>query len=209
VVSSGNVSEEVIVHERHRTLAWVPVAAVVAALVLAACGGGSSKSATASTTTTTAARGSRLAAFRQCMASHGVTVPTRPPGQNGPPPTQPGETTVPRGQGGGFGGGGFFRNPPAGVDPQAWNSALQACQSTIPQGGFGGGANASARAAYRNCLASHGVAVPTTSADPNAPRQGLGSLRDDPNFASANQTCAPLLPNFNGGSGGPATTTAQ
>jgi len=184
---------------------------LAAGLVLAACGGGSSHAAASTnvTTTTTAGgngggRGAALAAFRDCMSSHGVTLPTRPRTDGGPPSTTPGETRPPgdgNGPGGfpGFGGGNFagrFATPPAGVDPTKYKAALAACASKLPTRGVNL-PNNSAFAAYRSCLKDHGVTLPTS---------GGGSFnRNDPKVQAALATCRPLLPA--GGFGGSTTTT--
>ena len=187
---------------------------LVAGLVFAACGGSSSHSASANTagTTTTTAGGGRggfaaLTAFRTCMSSHGVTLPTRvrigsPNG--GPPGSTPGETRPSGASGGlgggfGFGGGGDlvnrFSTPPAGVDPTKYAAALAACKSTLPT--RGSVINNSAVQAYRSCLSDHGVTLPTTG--------GAGSInRNDPKVAAAMKTCQALLP---AGGFGRATTT--
>jgi hypothetical protein len=90
------------------------------------------------------------------------------------------------GGGGGPGGGGLFGTAaPAGVDQSAWTTATQACQSLRPTAGpNGGNANNSALAAYRNCLAEHGVR-PTTGPVNTA----------DPTYVAAEQACAALRPN--------------
>jgi hypothetical protein len=182
---------------------------LAAGLVLAACGGSSSHSASANpvgTTETTVGgngrSGSALTAFRSCMSSYGITLPTRvrtgPPGDGGSPPsTTPGETR-PRGLG--FGGGNLanrFATPPAGVDPAKYATALAGCKSKLPTGG--NPLNNSAFQAYRSCLQDHGVTLSTTG--------GAGSInRNDPKVKAAMTKCQALLPA--GGFGRPTTTTA-
>ena len=174
-------------------------------LALTGCGGGtknaSAKKATASATTSTTAgdRRAALAAFRSCMADHGITLPDRGAGggQGGPsfPQGGPPTSTAPGGGGGAGGGGGRgFRQAPPGVDQAKYDAARQACQDKLPQGGFGGGdpAMRSARQAYRRCLADHGVQVPTTVTNTPGPPPTIN--RDDPAFAAADQVCRPLLP---------------
>ena len=183
----------------------VAIFPVVALLALAACGGGSSKTKAAAPTTTTSIdrRGARQA-FRQCMTQHGVNYPTTTTQAGAPPSTNQGGGGP---RGGGFGGGGGLRQPPPGVDQATFDSAMQACQSMLPQGGYGG-ANNSAFQAYRSCLADHGVPVPTTTNDPNA--RGGGRIdRNNPNFAAADAVCRPLLPAQGGGDGNTTTTTAR
>ena len=188
-----------------------------AVLALGACGGGSkntsAKKASSSATTSTTAgdRRAAFAAFRSCMADHGITLPDRGAGggqggppfpQGGPPPSTADGTSAPTfrtpgvGDGGGGGGGrGGLRQAPAGVDQAKYDAARQACQDKLPLGGFGGRgdpAQRSARQAYRRCLADHGVQVPTTVANTPGPPPTIN--RDDPAFAAADQTCRPLLP---------------
>ncbi|CAN5391304.1 hypothetical protein BH09ACT7_BH09ACT7_03270 [soil metagenome] len=78
------------------------------ALLASAVGCGSSTSPTepSSTTAVTVEHG----AFAQCLGEHGVTEPVGTPA--GP---QPGPATA-----------------PAGVDPDAWDQAMQACSSLAP-----------------------------------------------------------------------------
>jgi hypothetical protein len=197
---------------------------LAAGLVLAACGGGTSHAAasTNGTTTTTAGgngngdgngggRGAALVAFRDCMSSHGVTLPTRPRTGNGvPPSTTPGETR-PQGVGDGAGPGGFpgfgggnladrFNTPPVGVDATKYKAALAACKSKIPTRGANP-LNNSAFLAYRSCLKDHGVTLPTLGGS-----GGGGSFnRNDPKVKAALATCRPLLPA--GGFGRSTTTT--
>ncbi|HUI49709.1 MAG TPA: hypothetical protein VL119_13510 [Acidimicrobiia bacterium] len=190
---------------------------VVAALALAACGGSSGPSASASTapsTTTGGAGGggfgAALTAFRNCMSSHGVTLPQRNRGANGTPPsTTPGETRPRTGGGFGFGFGGGdpaarFNNPPAGVDPTKYKDALAACRSTLPTGN-GAFQNNSAFAAYRSCLADHGVTLPAAGSAGNT--TGTTFSRNDPKVQAAMKTCAPLLPAGGFGRRGGSTTT--
>jgi hypothetical protein len=167
---------------------------------LTGCGGGSSAakagaaSAATSTTPTTAATTANRAAFRQCMASHGITFPSRPAS---PSTTRPTDDTSGRGggPGGGFGTGGFggrFLQPPPGVDPTAYQNALNACRSLLPTGS---GANSAqfrtAFTAYINCLRNHGV----TTGDPSQLQLALANVdRTSPTFMAANQQCRALLP---------------
>ncbi len=179
-------------------------------LAVAGCGGGtknaSAKKASASATTSTTAgdRRAAIAAFRSCMADHGITLPDRGAGggqggpsfpQGGPPTSTTGDGGPPSSTGGGGGGGrGGFRQAPPGVDQATYDAARQACQDKLPQGGFGGGdpAARSARQAYRRCLADHGVQSATTVTNNQGPGPTIN--RDDPAFPAADQVCRPLLP---------------
>ena len=191
---------------RHPSLVLASMLGAV--LALTGCGGGTKnasakKASTSATTSTTAGdRRAALAAFRSCMADHGITLPERGAGggQGGPsfpqggPPTSTSDGGPPSSTGGGGGGRGGFRQAPAGVDQAKSDAARQACQDKLPQGGFGGGdpAARSARQAYRRCLADHGVQVPTTVTNNQGPPPTIN--RDDPAFAAADQVCRPLLP---------------
>jgi len=183
-----------------------------AALVLGACGGSADSAAPNSTSTTTGgtsaggARGAQNAAFTTCLKEHGVTLPAGGPGvpggNAGTPPSFP--------EGGPPEGG-----LPTGATPGSFpglsekqQAAFDECRSKLPEGGnFNGrgGGNPQALQAYLSCLADHGVTVPTTSSGSTAgaPGGGLAGARNDPDFATANQTCAPLLP-----SAGSTTTTS-
>jgi hypothetical protein len=96
-------------------------------------------------------------------------------------------------------------------------SAVTACRSKLPAGGFGGrgfagGASASQIKAYMSCLSQNGVKVPTTTTRPGGAGgsgfrgfgAGLRGLRTDPHYAAANRICATLLP----ARGATTTTTA-
>lgn len=165
---------------------------VVAGSLLAACGGGSSSGSTpvaaAASASSTAGAGGN-AAYRTCLSQHGVTLPSRSPGQGRPT--------------GGAGGGGFGGFS---VSPQM-QAAMQACASLRPTGGaFPGGRGGTALTAFRNCMNQQGVAIPTTrpTARPTArptvsPTDGsrfyLGGLDpNDPKVAAALRVCSPLLP---------------
>jgi hypothetical protein len=167
---------------------------------LTGCGGGSSAAKASainsnpSTTSTTAATAASRTAFRQCMASHGITLPSRPTSMTGPsspPSSRPADESG--GTGGGFGGGfgGRFQQPPPGVDPTAYQNALNACRSLLPTGGANGAQFRTAYMAYINCLRNHGV----TTGDPSQLQQALANVdRTSPTFVAANQQCRALLP---------------
>jgi hypothetical protein len=180
----------------------------VLVLVSAACGGGSK--AASQTTTTTAASGSRgaaLTAFRQCMASHGITLAQRPRTTSTTNGSEPAASDNGGGGfGGGFGGAGAgarFSQPPAGVDPTKYQAALQACQSLIPNP-RSNAQTQSAFVAYVTCLKSHGV----QTGDPSQGFQALNGVdRTTAAFQAANQVCRPLLPSR--GPGSPTSTTTS
>jgi hypothetical protein len=147
--------------------------------------------------------GNTLAAYVECLRANGVTLPSRSPGafpsRSGFPGRSPGafgsRTPRPRPSGsprasgfggGGFGGGfGFGSQPPAGVDQATWDKARQACAAKLSTAGpGGGGVDRSALAAYRSCLADHGITF--------TPGQTLSTA--DPKVAAALRACAPLRP---------------
>jgi hypothetical protein len=152
------------------------VAAV--AIVAAGCGSNGSPSASSASTTTTASgsganTGDRTA-FNQCLAQHGVKLPSRPPGGgNGQRPA------------GGFGGGdgGGLANLTA-----AQRQAFTACRSELPAGGrpggggggAGGGQSNPAFAKYTACLKQHGVT--------------FGATSNQAAFAKAQTACAKYRP---------------
>ncbi len=130
-------------------------------LALAACSSGgsddTSSSAAASPAASAAAGGggtggpggADFAAYRDCLAQNGVTLPDFGGNGGGTPPSgmptgaPPSGMTPPSGMpsggpdGGGPNGGGM--QLPEGVDQATWDAAQQACASVAPQGGFGGG----------------------------------------------------------------------
>ena len=180
------------VMNRMRVGASVLIALAVGALAVA-CSGGSGTPSPAANAQNSAGG---FAAYTACLAQNGVTLPSRGAGfGNGggqfrsgqPRPSRsPGETRGPGGfGGGGFGGGGFLgTQAPAGVDQATWDKAMKACNGLRPTAGPSGGAgNNSQFAAYRNCLAQHGVNItagPINTADPT--------------IAAADKICAPLRP---------------
>jgi hypothetical protein len=170
---------------------------VVAGSLLAACGGGGSSSGgstpvgAAASASSTGGAGSN-AAYRACLSQHGVTLPSRSPGQG-----RPSGGASNGGGFGGFGGGGGFSTSPQ------MQAAMQACASLRPTGGaFPGGRGGTALAAFRNCMAQQGVTIPTTrptarptASSTNGSRFYLGGLDpNDPKVAAALKVCSPLLP---------------
>jgi hypothetical protein len=200
-------------------------ASVGLAVILAACGSSASATPTATAVTptasgagivagagaaagptTTAAAGvnrAALQAYRACLTQHGVTLPTRP--------TLPPNATVPTGGGfggGGFGGGGFGGGGLQAVIADPANAtAVAACKSLLPAGGFptGGGNRPRGQAlqAYYSCLKDNGVAVPTTVA--GGPPPSID--RTTPAFTAANQKCQALIPKRTPNSSSTTTST--
>ena len=163
---------------------------VIAGALLVACSGSSGAVKTANgSSAAPSSSGAGFQAYRDCLSQHGVTLPTRPQNQSGSSDSGgPGSGGPGRGAGGGGGFNGQFSLPP-GVDQSTFDAAQQACASLRPTGG--GARGGAAAAAYRSCLADHGVTVPSTSS--GGPPASID--RNDPNFAAANQACRALLPN--------------
>jgi hypothetical protein len=159
------------------------VAAAAALTMTAGCGG---SHATASATPSGSNSSGSFTAYLACLRQHGANVPTAFPTNQ--PTNRP--TARPSG---GFrqGGGGYLAGDSA---------AAKACQSLRPKGGLGGGNSKGVQAlqAYRSCLSSHGVTLPTPSPGASGRRGGfLGGLdTSNPKVQAAEKTCKPLLPTF-------------
>jgi len=195
---------------------------VALALLVTACGGGSSKTATGTTTTTTArgaARAARLAAYRQCLQSHGVTLPANAGGGFG-----------------GFGAGAGRRAAgdtsgtaptttlPPGVTEQQWQAAVTACASQLPA--RGNLQNNPQFQVYYNCLQTYLMTHGATTLPPlsqvgggffgggGGPGGPAGTTAGDttttanPTLQAARDHCAALRPTFGGGAAGGATSTS-
>jgi hypothetical protein len=160
---------------------------VVAVVILSGCGGGSgspkkaSPSTTVGSTNGAAGNAASLKKFQDCLAQHGVTIPSTTPG-----------ATFPAG-GPGAGGDGPQGGPPGGPGGSgAPSAAIQACQSLAPAG-LGSGRGQQALQAFVSCMSDHGVKL--TAADPAV-------LRTVDRTTPAYKACSPLLP-----SGAPPSTT--
>jgi hypothetical protein len=197
----------------HARVAVAPLAVLGLAVALAACGGDASPSSASSSgaaTTTTTAAGADFTAYRDCLASHGVTLPA------GTPRARPADGVDQRGgaapagpPAGGFRGGvATGSSLPDGVTQAQFDAAQAACADQRPQraGGAPGGVQASALRAYASCLADHGVEASTTAGTGPGGTGGAGAFprinRDDPDFPAARAACAALEPSPAG-----ATTT--
>ena len=136
---------------RRRVLAPV-VAGGAALLLLAGCGPAKSAAATAPSSASPAR--SSITAYLTCLRQHGVNVPTARPTVR--PTARP---------------GGGFASPSS-----AMLKARQACAKLRPAGGlgFGGGRFTAAFQAFRTCMASHGVTIPTTGRPRRPPRPRAG-----------------------------------
>jgi hypothetical protein len=172
----------------HPRRALVPVAAGCAALLLIA-GCGQAKSAAATAPSSASAARSSITAYLTCLRQHGVNVPAARPTVR--PTARP--------------SGGF------GSPSSAMLKARQACAKLRPAGGFGfGGGFTAAFQAFRTCMASHGVTIPTTrpTAPPSPPTgpPATGAPRafrflnglnpDNPKVAAALKACQSRLPTF-------------
>lgn len=192
----------------------VAVVTLAAGCLIAACGSASSSSSSTSTSTASAsssgsssAAGGGAAGSAQrtklvaCLKSHGVTLPSRPPG-SGPPPggsaggggtgTGTGTSTTPR-RNFFFGGGGGARN----LSPKM-QAAFKACGA---QFGFRGGAGGrgfrgrlshTAITKYVTCVRQHGYNLP----NPNFSGKGPifpANIQSNAKFQAASKACQSLL----------------
>lgn len=147
-----------------------------------------------------------FAAYRECLAQHGVVLPDR----GSPPPGMPSgaaRSAMPPAAG----PSGLPTGPPpsgaagmpSGIDASAWAAAQEACADLRPTGGprSGPGApDAGALQAYLACLKDHGVTASPGAAIPST----------EPSASAALATCAPLRPTPGApgaGGTGPAPTT--
>ncbi|MEZ5145172.1 MAG: hypothetical protein R2726_22080 [Acidimicrobiales bacterium] len=165
--------------------------AVVVLGAAAACSATSATTTDAAGPSTTAAAssgsppgtgGADRQAWRDCLAQHGVTLPTR--GQGGPGDTAGANAG---GQGGGFGGLDTS-------DPKV-QDAMNACAGLRPAGS-GNGPGGQAAQAYLTCLRDHGVTVPSTppGTDASGRRTRPSIDTSDPKYAAASQACEALRP---------------
>jgi hypothetical protein len=90
---------------------------------------------TSTISTSTSTTAGRLGAFRSCMAAHGVSLPRRLRSNNATAPSDSQRT-------GPVSGGARFLQPPAGVDPTKYRSALNACRARVFNGARFGGSGA-------------------------------------------------------------------
>jgi hypothetical protein len=163
------------------------VAAIVAvALLAAACGAspsssGSGGSPTAGGSATTLRTNSQPVAFAQCMRSNGVT--------NYPDPNSRG--VIPK------------ESPQQlGVSSSQFQSAQNACQHLLPNGGNGPNQTQLqlARAQglrFAQCMRTHGVALPDPDSGGQIPDPAtVGINQGSPKFEAANQACGKYRPPY-------------
>lgn len=126
-----------------------------------------------------------FAAYRDCMAENGITLPD----MGALPTAMP--SAMPSG-----GPGTFPGQLPDGVEQETFDAAQAACAELAPTldprtaGGPGGSraVDASALTAFRSCLSDNGVEL-TADQDPMRDLD-----RSDPQVKAALDTCAPLFP---------------
>jgi hypothetical protein len=167
-----------------RTLVLMAVA-----LPLAACGSAANTSSNAG-----GAKGDQMLAFARCMRTHGVSNFPDPGGRGMQFQASPNGTTV----------NGVSVNGPA------FQRAMQACRSQLPNGGRPPVMTASQRAQalrFSQCMRTHGV---PSFPDPSFSGTGairIGGLNVDPNspaFKAAQAACGSLF-----GKARPVTATAR
>jgi hypothetical protein len=160
----------------------------LATLLIAGCG------ITSSSSGSSGSSASGFTAYRSCLKQHGVNVPSSSSGTPG-----------------GFGGFGGFGG--SGSSNSTFQKAQQACASLRPSFGSGGGfpgggfsGFSSAIKAFRSCMSSHGVTIPTTRPT-STPAAGsspvdrfLNGLNpDNSKVAAAVKACESKLPSFANG----------
>jgi hypothetical protein len=126
-------------------LAAAGVVLMAACSAPAASTAGGTPSSTSADASGAAAPGGDMQAFTSCLAENGVTLPnagkgggTRPSGGAHPSGAPHAPGTPPAGA---SGAAGATPPVPQGVDPAAWNTAMQACGNLAPANfGKGGGA---------------------------------------------------------------------
>ena len=197
----------------------VAVVALAASCLIAACGSASSSSSSTATSTASASSsgssssaGGGAAGSAQrtklvaCLKSHGVTLPSRPPG-SGPPP---GGSAGGGGAGGGGAGGGgtgtgttprrnfFFGGGGARNISPKMQAAFKACGAKF---GFRGGAGGrgfrgrlshTAITKYVTCVRQHGYNLP----NPNFSGKGPifpANIQSNAKFQAASKACQSLL----------------
>jgi hypothetical protein len=172
---------------RRQSRGTVALLAAVTMLV-AGCGGGGGghNAATPAAASQPAPTRASFAAYRQCLAAHGITRPTDRPTAKPTP-------------------GAFRRH----LDParvQAFEAARQACGADRPAGGFRAGLfSHHERSGFRKCMADHGITLqrparPTAGPGPTPTEERGGMLADldrhNPKVAAALAACrAELLGN--------------
>jgi hypothetical protein len=185
--------------QKGQTLNTIRIALAIglAGALLSACGSSSSGSSTTSSTSKTTAstasgtNSARRAALRTCLAKHGVTLPSRPPGSgtgrrpNGTPPAGGGLFF---GGGGGANGNRFANNPKLAA-------AFRACGGQA----FGGGGRRfqlshTAITNFVACVRKHGfAAMPSPNFSGNGKPVFPASIRTNKQFVAASKACANLL----------------
>jgi hypothetical protein len=148
-------------------------------MLVAGCGGGGGghgAAAPAAASHPTATRAS-FAAYRQCLAAHGIARATERPIARPTP--------------------GALRRHLDPAQVQAFESARQACQADRPAGGFRAGMfTRHQRSGFRECMREHGITLPRPirpSAGPTPTAQRGGMLADlnrhNPEVAKAIAAC--------------------
>ena len=150
---------------RRQSRGAVALLATVAMLV-AGCGGGGGgpSAATPAAASQPVPTKASFAAYRQCLAAHGVVRPTDRP-TDWPTP-------------------GSVRKHLDPAQVQAFDAARQACSAERPAGGFRAGVfSHHARTGFRTCMADHGIplqrpARPTAGPGPTPTEERGGMLAD-------------------------------
>jgi hypothetical protein len=217
----------------------VAILCLCASCLIAACGsassGGSSSSSSSTTTTTASAAAgggggsgnfsAQRTKLEACLKSHGVTLPSRPPGSGTPGGGASGGGAPGGGAGGGSGTGtgtgtsttprrrGFFGAGGAAANPKL-AAAFKACGANFGAGGgrgFRGRLSHTAVTKYVTCVRQHGYNLP----NPNFSGKGPifpANIQSNAKFQAASKPCQSLLTPPRGSAppgGGTGTSTTS
>jgi hypothetical protein len=163
-----------------RTAAAVVVTAALT-LLAGACGGSPSSTGSSGTTKSGGSTNSQQVAFTQCMRSNGVT--------NYPDPNASG--VIPK-----------ESLQQLGVSSSQFQSAQNACQHLLPNGGNGPNQTELQRMKARGlkfarCMRNHGVSLPDPDSSGRIPDPAsVGINQGSRQFEAANQACGTYRPSY-------------
>jgi hypothetical protein len=156
-------------------------AAVALALLAAACGGSPSSPGSGGSLNAGRSTNARQVAFAGCVRSHGVP--------NYPDPNSSG--VIPK-----------ESSQQLGVSSSQFQSAQNACQHLLPNGGNGPNQSEVQQIKaqglkFSQCMRTHGVALPDPANDGQIPDPAsIGINQGSPKFEAANQACGKYRPPY-------------
>ncbi len=156
------------------------LAAAALALVAAACGASPSSTGSGGSSNTAGSTNSHQVAFSRCMRSNGVS--------NYPDPDSSG--VIPK-----------ESSQQLGVTTSKFQSAENACQHLLPNGGNGPNHAQLQRVRaqglkFAQCMRNHGVALPDPGSDGIPDPASVGINQGSPQFEAANQACGKYRPPY-------------